>query len=137
MDGVKEYDWASMMKTVNVVAAPPRSQTSGTKRAYSETVPSMPSVPSVPSGTVEVTMEEQPMKVSWIPESEPVTRENLLKYLEVTEDERRKIWSYDQRDPEWHIARYGRLTGSRAGSAAGHNKYVFASYLICIRLTFK
>lgn len=75
------------------------------------------------SGSIVTTIEEPPMKVSWIPADVPVTRENLLAALQVTEAEREQIWKYDQREPEWHRARAGRITGSRVGSAAGHNPY--------------
>jgi hypothetical protein len=63
------------------------------------------------------------MQVSWIPDDVPVTKENLLAALAVTEEERRRIWSIEQRDPEWLQHRLGRISGSKVGSAAGHNKY--------------
>jgi hypothetical protein len=103
------YDFSSMVTKHAIVGAQPPSR----KRSY----------PSKPPGTVELHYEEPPMKVSWIPDDVPVTRENLLKALEVTEAEREFIWSVEQRDPEWHRARLGRLTGSKAGAAAGFNSY--------------
>lgn len=72
----------------------------------------------------------EPMKISWIPDHVEVTKENLLAYLNVTEEERKHIWSIDQRDPLWHLHRAGRLTGSRAGAAAGHNPYSSPQQLV-------
>ena len=37
--------------------------------------------PIVPVGTIEREYEKPPMKVSWLPEDVPVTKENLLKAL--------------------------------------------------------
>jgi len=85
---------------------------------------------SRPSGTIVREYEEPPMKVSWIPEDVAVTKENLLNALQVTEEERRRIWSIDQREPEWLHHRLGRLSGSKVGSAVGHNKYESPQKLI-------
>ena len=79
---------------------------------------------------METQVEKPPMKVSWIPDTVPVTRENLLKALEVTPEEQRVIWSTEQRDPLWHLHRAGRLTGSRVGSACGMNKWCTPDQLV-------
>ncbi len=81
-------------------------------------------------GNIQTEIEAPPMKVSWIPEHMPVTKENLLHALSVTEQEREMIWNIDQRDPLWHLHRAGRLTGSRMGSACGVNKWCSPDQLI-------
>ena len=111
----RDYDWSSIVTKVEVVDAPPRNY-------YGRE--------TLPPGTIETEYEKAPMKVSWIPEDVPVTKENLLKYLETTEEERRHIWNIDQREPEWLRHRLGRLSGSKVGSAADHNKYESPQRLI-------
>jgi hypothetical protein len=86
--------------------------------------------PPTINGNIETKIEAPPMKVSWIPEQVPVTKENLLSALNVTEQEREMIWSFDQRDPLWHLHRAGRLTGSRMGSACGVNKWCTPDQLV-------
>ena len=48
------------------------------------------------SGQIVEEVEEKPYDPSWIPEDMPVTRETLLASLQVTPEEREKIWNYAQ-----------------------------------------
>lgn len=126
MSEKRQYDWSQIVKKVDIVDAPPYMPYNSFKSQTSKGVVKEYKAP----GTVEVEYEKAPLKVSWIPENEPVTKENLLKYLSVTEEDRKRIWTIDQREPDWHRQRAGRLTGSRVGSAAGHNKYSTPEKLI-------
>jgi len=135
----REYDWMSSITTVEIVEAPPTFpqgnralsaemaawDKSNTQQRHQSSI-----ITSFTPGTIEKTYEKPPMKVSWIPDDVPVTRENLLNYLTVTEEDRMRIWSIDQREPDWHKQRAGRITGSRVGSAAGHNRYASPDKLI-------
>lgn len=117
-----KYNWDQFtFPLVNVVDAPTRFL-----------APTTPAVGTTTTrrGHTSIEVEAPPMKVSWIPEDVPVTRENLLAHLSVTEGERKYIWSIDQREPAWHRARAGRLTGSRVGAAASHNPYSTPANLI-------
>lgn len=71
----------------------------------------------------QLALPDRPMPCSWIVDNVPVTKENLLAALEVTEEERVKIWSLGQREDGWHMARRGRITGSRIPAMAGKNPY--------------
>lgn len=115
------YEWSSLVKTVAVVDAP---------KKYGAYAKPYSSAPSQPSGTVEKEYQKPPMAMTWIPDDVEPTKESLLAALVVTEEERAYIWSIDQREDAWHVARRGRLTGSRVGSAAGHNKFESPKKLI-------
>lgn len=113
-------DWSTFdFPTVGVIDAPTPF-----------VAPSRPEAPVLASGTVSSVIESPPHAASWIPADVPVTRETLLNALVLGEEERRYIWSIDQREPAWHRARAGRLTGSRVGSAAGHNPYCSPEKLV-------
>lgn len=53
----------------------------------------------------------------------PITREEWLAQLEVTEEQARTIVNYEQGTPEWLASRVGRITSSNFGAAIGDNKY--------------
>lgn len=72
---------------------------------------------SLPSGTMEKVYDNPDFSCSWIPDDVEPTYDNLLKALEVDEVKRRYIWSVDQKEKEWHLARRGRITGSRVGKS--------------------
>lgn len=48
-------------------------------------------------------------------------QQQFLDTLAVTEEDVQRIMRYDQRTPEWHEARKGRMTGSICGAVVGHN----------------
>ena len=53
----------------------------------------------------------------------PLTREEWLRQLEVTEEQAAVIVNYEQGTPEWLASRVGRITSSNFGAAIGDNKY--------------
>jgi hypothetical protein len=77
------------------------------------------SVPSV-EGMAEVE-EEGPNPESMLPD--PISKESMLKFLNVTPEQAMTIQAYPQRSSEWLKARVGRLTASNFGWAAGYNPY--------------
>lgn len=127
----RKYDWMDSLTKIDVVQAPPPrgwGWTDQDQKAEDEAKQARRQ--RHVAGTVEIEYAEPPMQVSWIPEDVPVTKENLLKHLSVTPEERVRIWSIEQRDPEWLRHRLGRLSGSKVGSAAGHNKYETPDQLV-------
>lgn len=48
-------------------------------------------------------------------------QQQFLDTLAVTEEDVERIMRYEQRTPEWHEARKGRMTGSICGAVVGHN----------------
>jgi hypothetical protein len=123
LDMKRDYDWSSMVTKVEIIEAAKPEPADFFSKLQTP-------VSRQPSGTIEREYEEPPMKVSWIPKDVPATKENLLQALQTTEDERRRIWNIDQREPEWLHHRLGRLSGSKVGSAVGHNRYESPQKLI-------
>lgn len=97
---------------MNVISAP--------EEVYEPLTPSEPKEKR-DYGTIEITKSD--FSCSWIGDDIEPTEESLLKALFVTEKEREYIWSVDQREKAWHLARRGRMTGSRVGTAASHCPY--------------
>jgi len=66
-------------------------------------------------------------------------KQEFLKSLEITEEERDNIKNELQRSEKWHIVRENRLTASSFGAAAGHSPYCSPYELINQKLwdTFK
>lgn len=68
--------------------------------------------------------------MAWIPENVEATAANLEAVLGRTEEERQAIIKAPQRSDAWHKARTTLMTGSKAGSAAGHNDWETPDQLI-------
>jgi hypothetical protein len=68
-----------------------------------------------------------------------ITKDTMIDFLTVTDDEARIIQCYEQRSFDWLKARKFRLTTSNFGAAAGHNDYMTPKALVAQMLwgTFK